>query len=520
VAGGLLIVDSGTFKAKNLELAGYPRSPLEDGSLSSVRVVPIDISRQVALAHQGSGLSTKEVSRTRNFYALGVLYWLYGRDPEQELEAIRRRYERSPEALEANLRAFRAGYAFGETTELFGTTYRVPRAKLEPGTYRSITGNEATALGLIAASHLSGRPLFYASYPITPASDILHYLAGLRHYGATTFQAEDEMAAVTAALGAAFGGALGATATSGPGFSLKQEGIGLAVMAELPLVVIDVQRAGPSTGMPTKPEQADLLQALFGRHGEAPVAVVSPATPADCFGMAIEATRIAFAHMCPVIVLSDAILANGAEPWKLPDPKALPRIGVRFRTDPEGFAPYLRDAETLTRAWALPGTPGLEHRIGGLEKEDVTGNVSYDPANHGYMVRLRQAKIDRIASFVPEAQTYGEREGDLLLVGWGGTFGAIRQATRALRAQRLAVSHLHLRYLSPLQRNVGALLEGFRSVLVVEMNHGHLRSILRDRFLVDARGLNKIEGIPFRVSEVVEAARAILEERRAGELRA
>jgi 2-oxoglutarate ferredoxin oxidoreductase subunit alpha len=520
VPGGLLIVDSGTFKAKNLQLAGYASNPLEDGTLKNLRVVPIDITRQVAVAHQGSGLSTKEVARTRNFYALGLVFWLYGRDPAPEVESIRRRFARRAAVAEANVRAFEAGYAYGETTELFVSTYRVPPARLEPGTYRNVTGNEAIALGLIAASLLSERHLLYASYPITPASDVLHYLSAQRHYGLTTFQAEDEIAAVTAAIGAAFGGALGVTGTSGPGFSLKQEGIGLAVMAELPLVVINVQRAGPSTGMPTKPEQADLLQTLFGRHGEAPVAIVAPATPADCFEMVIEAARIAFSSMCPVVCLSDALLANGAEPWRLPDPAALPRIDVRLRTEPEGFAPYLRDERTLGRVWAVPGTPGLEHRIGGLEKEELTGNVSYAPENHEYMVRLREEKIERVAETIPEAEVYGDPEGELLLVGWGGTFGAIRQATRALRAQDHAVSHLHLRYLNPLQRNVGEALASFPNVLVIELNHGHLRSILRSRFMIEAKGLNKIQGVPFRVSEIVEAARQVLGVKRSQELRA
>jgi 2-oxoglutarate ferredoxin oxidoreductase subunit alpha len=520
VPGGMLIVDIGTFKRKNLELAAYEKNPLDDGSLSGYRVVPIDISRHVSLAHKGSGLSMKEIGRTRNFYALGVLFWLYGRDVEAEVESIQRRFGRRPEVADANIRAFQAGYHFGETTELFSETYRVPHARLEPGTYRSVTGNEATALGFIAAARLADRHLFYGSYPITPASDILHYLSAQRRYGITTFQAEDEIAAVASAIGAAFGGALGVTGTSGPGFSLKQEGIGLAVMAELPLVVINVQRAGPSTGMPTKPEQADLLQTLFGRHGEAPVAVVAPSTPADCFGMAIEAVRIALTYMCPVVFLSDALLANGAEPWRLPDPKSLPRIEVPRPTEPEGFLPYDRDPETLARPWAVPGTPGMEHRIGGLEKEDLSGNVSYDPQNHEHMTQVRQARIDRIARSFPKTEVEGDPEGEVLLVGWGGTYGAIQQATRALRVQGHAVSHLHLRHLSPLPSDLGEVLERFRRVVVVEMNHGHLRGILRDRFLIDAAGLNKIQGSPFRVAEVVEAAQAYLAGRVPEELRA
>lgn len=507
--GGLLIVDAGAFKARNLELAGYASNPLEDGTLDGYRVIPVDISKQVSLALKGSGLGTRDIARTRNMFALGLCFWMYGRAPEAEVEAIQRRFARRPEVASSNELVFRAGYHFGETSELFDASYEVPPAALEPGTYRNVTGNEATALGLVAAAQLANLKLFYASYPITPASDVLHQLATYRHYDVTTLQAEDEIAAVAAAIGASFGGAIGVTGTSGPGFALKQEGVGLAVMAELPLLIVDVQRGGPSTGLPTKAEQGDLLQAIFGRNSESPVAVLAPATPADCFEGAIEAVRVALRHMCPVVLLTDGALANGAEPWRLPDPDALEPIPVEFRTDPEGFAPYLRDPDTLAREWALPGTPGLEHRIGGLEKEDVSGNVSYDPDNHEHMVRTRQAKVDRIANYVEPARAYGEPTGELLLVGWGGTFGALRQATQLLRADGQSVSHLHLRYLSPLQRGVGEILGGFRRVLVVEMNLGQLRMILRSRFLVDAAGLNQV-GRPFRVSEVVKAARSLL----------
>jgi 2-oxoglutarate ferredoxin oxidoreductase subunit alpha len=517
--GGLLIADSGTFKAKNLELAGYETSPLEDGSLAAFRVVAPDISANTSAAFKGSGLSKKQIERTRNMYALGLIFWLYGRDPEREAESIRLKFARRGEVADANVTAFRAGYAFGETTEEFDATYEVPAAKLEPGVYRSITGNEATAIGIVAAAHLAGRQLFYGSYPITPASDILHSLSSYRRHGVTTLQAEDEIAAVTSAIGASFGGAIGVTGTSGPGFALKQEAVGLAVMAELPLVIINVQRVGPSTGMPTKTEQADLLQALFGRNGESPVAVVSPASPADCFDMAIQAVRIATRHMCPVVCLTDGSLATGAEPWRLPDIDALPSIAVPSRVDAEGFEPYRRDPETLARPWALPGTPGLEHRIGGLEKEDVTGNVSYDPENHAHMTRMRQAKIDRIASSLPPAEVFGPASGDLLVVGWGGTFGAIHQAVARLQKQGVAVSHLHLRYLNPLQSNVGELLRSFRRVLVAELNGGQLRMLLRARFLVDAVGLNKIQGQPFKVGEVVAAARELLGGEPAREMR-
>jgi 2-oxoglutarate ferredoxin oxidoreductase subunit alpha len=482
--GGLLIVDSGTFKSKNLEMAGYDSDPLEDGSLSGYRLVPVDISRAVTTALKGSGMSPREVLRTRNMYALGLLFWLYGRDAERESESIRAKFQRRPQVADANVTAFRAGYHFGETTELFDASYRVPPARLEPGTYRNITGNEATAIGIVAAARLSGRPLFYGSYPITPASEILHYLNTYRHYGITTFQAEDEIAAVTSAIGASFGGSIGVTGTSGPGFALKQEGIGLAVMAELPLVILDVQRGGPSTGLPTKTEQADLMQALYGRNGESPVAVIAPATPSECFALAIEAVRLATQYMCPVVFLTDGGLANGAEPWRLPDPDALESIRVDPCTEAAGFEPYRRDPETLSRPWAVPGTPGL--------------------------VGLRQAKVDRIADQLPPAGVFGDPQGDLLIVGWGGTFGALHQATEALRAAGHAVSHLHLRYLSPLQQNVGEVLCAFSKVLVAELNSGQLLQLLRARYGVPATGLNKIQGVPLKVGEVIEAARAQL----------
>ncbi|MEE9278824.1 MAG: 2-oxoacid:acceptor oxidoreductase subunit alpha [Myxococcota bacterium] len=518
VPGGLLIVDTSSFKKRNLELAGYESNPLEDGSLSGYRVVDIDFSKQVTAALKGSGLSTKDTQRTRNMFVLGVLYWLYNRDHQREVEAIRERFARRPEIAEANAKAFLTGYHYGDTAELVDVTYRVPPATLRPGRYRNVTGNEATAIGVVAAGKLAGLRVVYASYPITPASDILHSLAGYSRYGVTVFQAEDEIAAVTAAIGASFGGLLGVTGTSGPGFALKQEGIGLAVMTELPLLILDIQRAGPSTGMPTKPEQGDLLLALAGRNSDSPVAVVAPATPGDCFDTVVEAARLALEHMTPVIVLSDAALANGSEPWLLPDPEHLEPIRAAQREDPEDFQPYLRD-DDFVRPWAVPGSPGLEHRIGGLEKEDVTGNVSYDPQNHEHMVRVRQAKIDRIAARLPIAEIDGPEAGDVLLVGWGGTFGALHQAARALRDEGAAVGHLHLRYLNPLQANVGELLSAYRHVVVAELNRGQLRSILRDRFLVDAQGLNKVQGQPFKVREVVEAVRGLLPPRAVREAR-
>jgi 2-oxoglutarate ferredoxin oxidoreductase subunit alpha len=509
VPGGILIVDSGAFKKKNLELAGYEVSPLEDGSLKGYRVIEIDFGQQVTAALKGTRLSTKDVQRTRNFFALGLLFWMYGREPQPEIDSIRKKFARKPEIADANATAFQAGYHHGENVELFDATYSVAPAQLARGEYRNITGNEATALGICVASQLAGLPALFASYPITPASDILHQLSGCARWGVTTFQAEDEIAAVTAAIGASFGGRLGVTSTSGPGFALKQEAIGLAVAAELPLVVLDVQRAGPSTGMPTKNEQTDLLQAIVGRNGESPIAVVAPATPAECFDMVIEAVRLAVEHMCPVAFLSDGGLANGSEPWLLPDPDGLAKIAPPLTTDPEGFAPYVRD-ENLVRPWAAPGTPGLEHRIGGIEKEDVTGNVSYDPLNHEHMVRTRQAKIDRIATRIPPARIDGPERGDVLLVGWGGTYGPLHMAAARLRGEGFAVGHLHLRYLNPLQSNVGELLHGWRHVVVAELNRGQLRSILRDRFLVDAKGLNKIQGKPFKVSEIVDALRPLL----------
>lgn len=516
--GGLLIVDSGTFRAKNLEMAGYETSPLEDGSLSGYRLVPVDISKNTVNALKGAGLSKRAVERTRNMYALGLVFWLYGRETEREIAAIRRKFAKNDEVAQANITSFRAGYAFGEATELFEVTYHVPKARLEPGVYRNITGNEATAVGFVAAAHLANHHMFYGSYPITPASDILHHLATYRHYGVSTFQAEDEIAAVTSAIGASFGGSIGVTGTSGPGFALKQEGLGLAVMAELPLVIIDVQRAGPSTGMATKTEQGDLLQALYGRNGDAPVVVIAPSSPADCFDAAIEAVRIATRYMCPVIYLSDGSIATGSEPWRLPEIDSLEPIVIENPAEGEAFQPYQRDPETLARPWAVPGTRGLEHRIGGLEKEDGSGNVSSEPLNHEHMMLVRQEKIDRVADTLPPAEIFGPDEGDVLIVGWGSTYGALHQATEQLQREGKAVGHLHLRYLNPLQRNVGQFLGRFRRVLVAELNSGQLCMLLRARFLVDASALNKLRGQPFQVGEVVNAARALLPGEAAQEL--
>lgn len=502
--GGTIIVNTDEFVETNLKKAGYESNPLKDGSLAGYRVIEVPISSMNARALKDSGLSIKQIDRSKNFFALGLMYWLYERPLEPTLRWIEQKFAKNPQVAQANATTLKAGYNFGETAELFPIHYRVPRARLSPGKYRNITGNEATALGFLAASKLSGRPLFYGSYPITPASDILHELSRFKNFGVKTFQAEDEIAAICAAIGAAFGGALGLTGTSGPGLALKSEALGLAVMVELPIVVAAIQRSGPSTGMPTKTEQADLLQVMFGRNGEAPVAIVAPATPAECFYMAIEAFRIAIKHMVPTVFLSDGYLGTGSEPWKLPSIEDLPRIDVKFATDPETFKPYARDPETLARPWATPGTPGLEHRIGGLEKFDVTGNVSYDGDNHFKMVKYRAEKVARIANDILEVEVYGEPEGELLVLGWGSTYGPILTAVQRAQAKGLAVSHAHLRYLNPFPPNLGDVLSRFDKVLVPEMNLGQLLMLIRARYLVDAVGLNKVTGRPFLIREVEE----------------
>ncbi|MET1233078.1 MAG: 2-oxoacid:acceptor oxidoreductase subunit alpha [Candidatus Limnocylindrales bacterium] len=509
-AGGALIVNSDAFTTANLTKAGYTSDPLTDGSLKDYTLFEIPISTLNARALEGLEMTSKQVDLTKNFFALGVMFWLYERSMDPTMRWIEDKFSKRPTVVEANQRALKAGYAFGETTEIFHTHYRVAPAHLKPGRYRNITGNEATALGFVAASRLADRPLFYGSYPITPASDILHQLSGYKHFGVKTFQAEDEIAAIGAAIGASYGGAMGMTATSGPGVALKSEAMGLAVMVELPLVVADIQRAGPSTGMPTKTEQADLLQVLFGRNSDSPMPVVAPATPADCFDVAIEAWRIALTYMTPVVYLSDAFLATGSEPWRLPDVDDLPAIRVANASDRATFHPYDRDPVTLARPWAIPGTPGLEHRIGGLEKADITGNVSYDPDNHHRMQLLRAEKVARIADSIPDLVPFGADHGELLIIGWGSTYGAIRSATERLLAEGQSVAHVHIRHLNPFPSNLGTILEHFDKVLVPEINLGQLLMLLRARYLVDAVGYDRVRGKPFRIAEIHERAEQLL----------
>jgi 2-oxoglutarate ferredoxin oxidoreductase subunit alpha len=501
-AGGTLVVNQDAFTKPGLDKAGYEHDPLTDGSLSGYRVVQVAISSQNEKALAELNLSARDAGRSKNFYALGLIYWLYERPLETTLRWFKTKYGSRPEVVAANTTALTAGYNFAETAELFTSAYRVPPAQTPPGTYRNITGAEATALGFVTASRIAGRPLFYGSYPITPASGILHELAKLRHFGVITFQAEDEIAAMGSAIGAAFGGSLALTGTSGPGLALKSEGLGLAITVELPVVVANVQRAGPSTGMPTKTEQADLLQAMFGRNGESPVAIVAPATPSDCFFMAIEAFRIATTYMTPVIFLSDGYLANGSEPWRVPELAELPEFSVKFRTEAGDFLPYARDPETLARPWAIPGTPGLEHRIGGLSKEEGTGNVSYDPLNNERMVHARAAKIAGIARTIPPLTVDGGNEGELLVLGWGSTSGVIRTACEKLRAEGVRVANAHLRYINPFPANLGAVLGSFQRVLIPELNSGQLRLLIAGGFDVTTVGLNKVQGRPLLVSEV------------------
>jgi len=510
---GVIIVDKEAFSDANLKRAGYTSNPLTDHSLDKYQVFTVDITKLTTTALHDTGLNNRAVFRCRNLFVLGMLSWLYQRPIESTVNWLEGRFKKTPEVLNANLKALRAGYAYGETTEMFASSYEVPPARIVPGTYRNITGNTATALGFVAAAVKAGRPLFLGSYPITPASDVLHDLAALKNFPVYTFQAEDEIAGVSSAIGAAFGGAIAITTTSGPGMNLKAEAIGLAVKTELPIVITDIQRAGPSTGMPTKPEQADLLMALYGRHGESPLPVIAAATPADCFECAYEAVRIAVKYMTPVILMTDGQLANGAEPWLLPETSRLPEIKVDFRTDPEGFLPYIRDEETLSRPWAIPGTPGLEHRIGGLSGEDRTGNVSYSPANNELMVRTRARKIAGIVREIPPTEIFGDTNGgELVVLGWGSTYGSIREAVKQLRGKGKSVSHIHLRYLNPLPQDLGDQLRKFRKVMVAEMNMGQLIKVVRADYLIDAIGCNKIQGRPFKVSELTNRITRALED--------
>ena len=502
--GGTLIINTDGFTPENLRYANYATNPLEDGSLAGYRVHKLPISTLNMNALKGNvELSRKEIDRCKNFFALGVLYWLYDRPLDNTLGWISAKFGKSPQLAKANEIALRTGYNFADTTEVFTTHFTIKKAKIAPGKYRKITGNEATAIGFVAASQLASRELFYGSYPITPASDILHELARHKSFGVKTFQAEDEIAAVCSAIGASFAGQIGLTGTSGPGVALKQEAIGLAVMTELPLVIVNVQRGGPSTGLPTKTEQADLFQAVWGRNGECPAIVLAPATPADCFHMAIEAVRLAFKYMTPVFYLSDGYLANGAEPWALPEVDQLPKIEVTFATDPATFMPYARDPETLARPYAIPGTPGLEHRIGGIEKQHITGNVNYDPENHHLMVKLRQEKIDRAANDVPLVEVVGESTGKVLVLGWGSTYGSITSAVEKLQSEGKSVSSAHLRHLNPFPKNLGDVLAGFETVIIPEMNLGQLCTMVRAKYLVNAIPFSKVKGRPFQIREIV-----------------
>jgi 2-oxoglutarate/2-oxoacid ferredoxin oxidoreductase subunit alpha len=507
-SGGIVIVDTGSFSERNLRKAGYLENPLSDGSLIDYRIIEVDVSRLTLEATKPFGLSQHDALRCKNFWTLGLVYWMFDRDRRQTAEWLKKRFAEEPTLAAANIAALDAGNAFGETAELAGELvgYSVSPAALEPGLYRTITGGEALAWGLLVGAHLAGLKLFFASYPITPASPLLHALARLRHMGVSTFQAEDEIAAVCAAIGASYAGAMGVTSSSGPGLALKSEAIGLAVATELPLIVVNTQRAGPSTGMPTKTEQSDLLQALHGRHGESPVAVLAARAPAECFETAIEAVRVATKYMIPVILLSDGYIANAAQPWCVPDIASLKPFPVRFRTDPEGFEPYARDSGSLARPWAIPGTPGLEHRIGGLEKDALTGDISYDPSNHQRMTDIRAAKLERIAEDIPlQSVEVGPERGRLAVVGWGSTYGPISRAVTSLLERGYEVTHIHLRHLAPLPRNLGDLLRGFDKILVPEMNKGQLVNVLRAQFLVPAEGLNKVAGQPFKIEEVERA---------------
>jgi 2-oxoglutarate ferredoxin oxidoreductase subunit alpha len=514
--GGKIIANVDGFDSKNLRLANYPDgvNPIEDGSLEGFELIKMDVTKMTREALKDITLGTKEKDRAKNMFVLGFLYWMYSRDMDSTLKFLNEKFGKKDDILNANLKALQAGYNFGDTTETFTTRYKVEKAKMKPGTYRSIMGNQGVSLGLVAASQKSGLPIFLGTYPITPASDILHDLSKMKNFGVKTFQAEDEIAGISAAIGASYGGYLAVTTTSGPGIALKGEAMGLAVMLEIPLLIIDVQRGGPSTGLPTKTEQSDLLQAYYGRNGECPMPVIAASTPSDCFSAVYEAVRISLEHMTPVMFLSDGYIANGAEPWLFPQAEDLPAITVKFKTaldeGEERFQPYKRD-EKLVRPWALPGTKGLEHRIGGLEKQDITGNVSYEPDNHEHMVKTRQAKVDMIAHYIPEQKIdSGAASGKVLVIGWGSTYGSIKSAVQELLLEGQAVSHAHIRYMRPFPKNLGEIIKQFDTVIVPEINNGQLIKILRDVYLVDAKPFNKIKGTPITKGELVAEIRKYL----------
>ena len=515
--GGIIIANTDGFDAKNLRLANYPEgeNPLENDSLDGYELIKMDVTKMTREALKDIAMGMKEKDRAKNMFVLGFLYWMYNREMDNTIEFIKDKFGKKPEIFESNVKALQAGYNFGDTTETFRTRYSVAKAKMIPGNYRSIMGNQALSYGLIAASQKSGLQLFLGSYPITPASDILHELSRYKNFGIKTFQAEDEIAAITSSIGASYGGSLGVTTTSGPGMALKAEAMGLAVMLEIPLLIIDVQRGGPSTGLPTKTEQSDLLQAYYGRNGECPMPVIAASTPSDCFSAVYEAVRISVQHMTPVIFLSDGYIANGAEPWRYPTSADLPEIKTSFASatnmDENGkFQPYQRD-EKLVRPWAIPGTPGLEHRVGGLEKQDITGNISYDSENHQHMVKTRQAKVDKIADYIPEQKLdSGPSKGKVLVLGWGSTYGAIKSAVKDLQNEGLAVAHAHLRYVRPFPKNLGEILKNFDHILVPEINNGQLVKIIRDVYFVDAKPYNKIMGIPITKGELIVEIKKML----------
>lgn len=514
--GGIIIANTDGFDSKNLRLANYPDgvNPIEDGSLTNYELHKIDVTKLTREALKDIQLGTKEKDRAKNMFVLGFLYWLYNRDMEVTISFLKEKFGKKQEILDSNIKALQAGYNYGDTVEAFTSRYKVEKAKLPAGKYRSITGNTALAYGLIAASDRSGLPMFLGTYPITPASDILHELSRYKNFGIRTFQAEDEIAGITSAIGASYGGSLGVTTTSGPGMALKTEAMGLAVMLEIPLLIVNIQRGGPSTGLPTKTEQSDLLQAYYGRNGECPMPVISASTPSDCFDAAYEAVRIAVQHMTPVILLSDGYIANGAEPWRFPQSADLQAIEVKFKTTleegEEKFMPYKRD-EKLVRPWSVPGSAGLEHRIGGLEKEDISGNISYDPENHQHMVKTREAKVEMIADYIPlQTLDSGPETGDVLVLGWGSTYGSIKSAVTELQAAGKSVAHAHLRHMRPFPKNLGEMLQRYKKVLIPEINNGQLIKIIRDKYLVDAVGFNKIKGTPITRAELVSAIGELL----------